>query len=177
MFFRVIATSLRVCKTKYPVIYHCRHKTQQITVEPYCKIQIKTSSPIIVRPFDLLSNPAGNQIKATLAKDQTELDIDVKAEEGQQVVYINEKLTKYIGHDEILLEVPVQVDLAIENGETVSISDIESDSLEVYSMSGIRTKNIKGDEISLVSGGGIDCQGQILAKKLKVITQQEGVMF
>lgn len=139
---------------------------------------MKCVSPITLRPFDLLANPAANQIRATLSKNQTELDIRVETPaggDGQQIVKINEKLTKFIGHDEILLEVPVQVDLEIECSEGVSVSGIESDEIKVLSLTGIRTKNIKSEEIHLVSSGNIQCEGQILAKKLVIQAQQEGV--
>lgn len=138
---------------------------------------MKCVSPITLRPFDLLANPAANQIRATLSKNQTELDIRVEtpAGEDQQIVKINEELTKFIGHDEILLEVPVQVDLEIECSEGVSVSGIESDEIKVLSLTGIRTKNIKSEEIHLVSSGHIQCEGQILAKKLVIQAQQEGV--
>lgn len=176
MWIQTAPTLLRQYRRIASLTLHLRTITNQVTVEPYCKIHVKTSCPLVLRPFDLLGNPAGNQIKATLAKNQTQLDIRVEEGENQQVVSISEKLTEFIGQDEILLEVPVQVDLAIEGGESVSVSDIEGDSIEVLSLTGIRTKNIKGDEIKLFAGhGGVHCQGTVLAKKLTVRSEQEGV--
>lgn len=172
-------------KTASPLLRHARifsaiartlrNYAHQVTVDPFCKIRVKTSCPLVLRPFNLLDNPANNHIKATLTKNQTELDIKLEDGEDQQVVTISEKLTKFMGQDEILLEVPVQVDVDIEGSETVSLSGIESDSIVVYGMKGIQTKNIKGQDIELTSGAGVQCQGTLLAKKLTIRAEQDGV--
>lgn len=179
MLIRAASTVLKHSKWQQGLSYCYRGFAQEVTVLPYCKIEVKTMCPLIVRPFDLLGNPAGNTIKATLAKNQTQLEIslDNNSEEndGQQVVRISEKLTKFLGQDEIVLEVPVQVDLAIENGDSVSVSNIESDFCDIQSITSIRTQNIKGDNIKLKSGGSIQCENTVLARSLVVQTEQDGV--
>lgn len=114
-------------------------------------------------------------MRATLTKNQTQLDIAVESSvqenNDQQIVNINEKLTEFIGSDEILLEVPVQADLSIECGESVALSDIQSDFIEIHSLAGIKTKNIKSEDIKLVAGGEIRCEGTTLAQKLFIKTE------
>lgn len=93
----------------------------------------------------------------------------------QQIVHINEKLTEFIGQDEILLEIPVQADLSVECGESVSLSDMQSDFLEIHSLAGIKTKNIKSEKIALIAGGDVECKGTTLAQHLLIRADQEGV--
>lgn len=154
-----------------------QNNVNQVHVNQFCRILIKTSCPLTIRPFDSIACPDENKVRATLAKNQTEVDVSVDSlqdDQGHQTVHVNEKLTKFIGHDEILLEVPATADLYIENGESVTLSDFQSDAIRVRSLGAIRSRNIKAETISL-HGGEVKCLGTTLAKELVVQSDLDGV--
>lgn len=171
----VVRRGLRITLTDPSILRRLSSST--IKVDPFCLINIKTSSPLEIRPYDLLDCPNANVIRYTTSNGcHNALDVLVHERtnnEDQQVVNIDDNLTSKA---RILLEVPVKADLNVESCEDVHLANFHSDNITVTSLKDIVAKNLKSRHIRFHSNAGrVECQDTTLAYNLEVRTDQDGV--
>lgn len=166
-----IASKIQLRRLSAQCQYPSIIKEFKKTVEPFSSIRISSSIPVTIQPYDLVECPSSNIFRATLVGRHIE-----KQKNAQMLIEIDGKninvVNKFKGDTEspiCVLSVPVKSDLKIEAEDSVEISEMYSDYINVEAVKNILTSNLRCTTIDLGSENGkIQCNGLILAHKINI---------
>lgn len=143
--------------------------TERVHPFSHINVNLKGVSQLRILPYDLLDCPDANILRATVTSDAVESGVAIQVQDND-VNVTNEGSEA----TEILLEIPVKADLTVESDGALEVSDLHSDQLAVKTAKGIKTKNLRSENIQLHSGGNVECRGLTLGYRVQIKAENSG---